>query len=155
MIVIRRILWPTDFSEASRRALPVVNCLANLFSASVDVLHALSPASALASMAGPSAVAITDVVEKEISDQITVKATTPTGSAAHEIVRFAEANDIDLIVIATHGETGFSRLVFGSVAEKVVRHAGYPVLTGRQHRSTRNTRRPHSTLELVIGRVLC
>jgi nucleotide-binding universal stress UspA family protein len=144
MIAIRKILWPTDFSEASRRALPAVNGLAGLFSATVDVLHVLAPASALASMAGPGAVATTeylasleerarstidDIVEKEISNQITAKATTLTGSAAHEIVRFAEDNEIDLIVLASHGETGLSRLVFGSVAEKVVRHAGCPVLT--------------------------
>lgn len=144
MIAFRKILWPTDFSEASRRALPVVNDLAGLFSATVDVLHVLAPASALASMAGPGAVATTeysksleeraratinDIVEREISNQISATATTLTGSAAHEIVRFAEASDIDLIVIATHGETGLSRLVFGSVAERVVRHAGCPVLT--------------------------
>jgi nucleotide-binding universal stress UspA family protein len=144
MIAFRKILWPTDFSEASRRALPVVNGLAGLFSATVDVLHVLSPASALASMAGPGAVATTeyskslekrarltirDIVEREISNQITAKATTLNGSAAHEIVRFAEANNIDLIVIATHGETGLSRLLFGSVAERVVRHATCPVLT--------------------------
>jgi nucleotide-binding universal stress UspA family protein len=144
MIAFRKMLWPTDFSEASRRALPVVNGLANLFSATVDVLHVLSPSSALATMAGPGAVATTeysksleerarltirDIVEREISNQITAKATTLTGSAAHEIVRFAEANNIDLIVIATHGETGLSRLLFGSVAERVVRCATCPVLT--------------------------
>jgi nucleotide-binding universal stress UspA family protein len=49
--------------------------------------------------------------------------------AAHEIVRLANEHAVDLIVIATHGETGWRRLVFGSVAEKVVRLAECPVLT--------------------------
>jgi nucleotide-binding universal stress UspA family protein len=144
MISFQRILWPTDFSEASRSALPAVNGLASQFSATVDVLHVLSPAPSLASMTGHGAVATTEylksleerarstikeVAGKEISSDVVTKTTTLMGSPAHEIVNFAEVNDIDLIVIATHGETGLSRLVFGSVAEKVVRHAPCPVLT--------------------------
>jgi universal stress protein A len=52
-----------------------------------------------------------------------------TGRAAEEILRIAAAEHMDLIVIASHGESGWRRLVFGSVAEKVVRHAPCPVLT--------------------------
>jgi len=52
-----------------------------------------------------------------------------TGEAAPEILRIAAAEHVDLIVIASHGETGWHRLVFGSVAEKVVQHAPCPVLT--------------------------
>jgi nucleotide-binding universal stress UspA family protein len=144
MISIRRILWPTDFSQLSRRALPVVNEMASRFSAAVDVLHVLSTPPTLVSMTGQGAVAATeyltaldqkaklsvkDIVAREISDEVTASATTRRGSPAHEIVRFAEEDDVDLIIIATHGETGFSRLVFGSVAEKVVRLAPCPVLT--------------------------
>jgi len=51
------------------------------------------------------------------------------GNAADEIVRTAGEEEIDLIVIATHGRTGLDRLIFGSVAEKVVRLAPCPVLT--------------------------
>jgi len=47
---------------------------------------------------------------------------------AEAIVDYAEQNDIDLIVMTTHGRSGLSRLVFGSVAESVVRHAPCPVL---------------------------
>jgi nucleotide-binding universal stress UspA family protein len=52
-----------------------------------------------------------------------------TGEAAPEILRMAQKEQVDLIVIATHGLTGWRRLVFGSVAEKVVRQASCPVLT--------------------------
>jgi nucleotide-binding universal stress UspA family protein len=54
------------------------------------------------------------------------------GSAAEEIVLIAKIEHIDLIVISTHGSTGLERMVFGSVAEKVVRLAECPVLTVRQ-----------------------
>ncbi|HUV14514.1 MAG TPA: universal stress protein, partial [Acidobacteriota bacterium] len=53
------------------------------------------------------------------------------GDPAKEIVRIAEEESVDLIVIATHGLTGWQHLVFGSVAEKVVRTAKCPVLTVR------------------------
>jgi len=52
-----------------------------------------------------------------------------TGEAAPEILRIAQQEHADLIVIASHGLTGWRRLVFGSVAEKVVRQANCPVLT--------------------------
>jgi nucleotide-binding universal stress UspA family protein len=54
------------------------------------------------------------------------------GNAAEEILRAADENKIDLIVIATAGLTGWERAVFGSVAEKVVRRARCPVLTIRR-----------------------
>ena len=54
------------------------------------------------------------------------------GNPAEEIVAMAESLDVDLIVMSTHGRTGLSRFLLGSVAEKVVRHAPCPVLTVRQ-----------------------
>ncbi len=63
----------------------------------------------------------------------TVRTIIGHGDAATEIVRIAEKEHADLIVISTHGMTGFRHLVFGSVAEKVVRLAKCPVLTTRAH----------------------
>jgi nucleotide-binding universal stress UspA family protein len=60
------------------------------------------------------------------------------GAAANAIVDFAVKEHVDLIVIATHGETGLQRFIFGSVAEKVVRLATCPVLTIRPHGNTTN-----------------
>ena len=53
------------------------------------------------------------------------------GTPYEEISRFAEANKIDLVVIGTHGRKGLDRMLFGSTAEQVVRHAPCPVLTVR------------------------
>ena len=50
------------------------------------------------------------------------------GDAAAEIVRVAAEREVDLIVISSHGRTGLGRMIFGSTAEAVVRHAGCPVL---------------------------
>ena len=50
------------------------------------------------------------------------------GEAASEIVRVAKERDVDLIVISSHGRTGLGRILFGSTAESVVRHASCPVL---------------------------
>ena len=55
-----------------------------------------------------------------------------TGDPAHAIVRFAKDEDIDMIVMGTHGRTGLRRLLMGSVAEAIVRRAGCPVLTYKQ-----------------------
>lgn len=70
--------------------------------------------------------------EELVSKNVKVRTQVGHGSAAEEIVLIAKADHADLIVISTHGSTGFERLVFGSVAEKVVRLAECPVLTVRQ-----------------------
>jgi nucleotide-binding universal stress UspA family protein len=72
---------------------------------------------------------IEKVETEDLSDVAEVNSKLVFGSAAQEIARYAQENDIDLIVIATHGETGLTRLVTGSVAERVVRLAPCPVLS--------------------------
>jgi universal stress protein A len=67
-----------------------------------------------------------------VSKNVKVRTQVGHGSAAEEIVLIAKTEGADLIVISTHGSTGFERWVFGSVAEKVVRLAECPVLTVRQ-----------------------
>jgi len=67
-----------------------------------------------------------------VSKKVKVRSMVGHGAAAEEIVTIAKAENVDLIVISTHGSTGLERFVFGSVAEKVVRLAECPVLTVRQ-----------------------
>jgi nucleotide-binding universal stress UspA family protein len=74
---------------------------------------------------------VADLVEHRLGDQVLVRADVAVGEAAREIVRTAEKEQADLIVISTRGRTGWGRLVFGSVAEKVVRTAHCPTLTVR------------------------
>jgi universal stress protein A len=73
-------------------------------------------------------------VTQKVSPEVRTLATVVTGDPAPEIVRLAEQEVVDLIVIATHGQSGWRHFVFGSVAEKVVRLAPCPVLTIRAPR---------------------
>jgi nucleotide-binding universal stress UspA family protein len=142
MLPFRRILWPTDFSDASYQALQAANELASHFKGELILLHVVHPIAVVPSpdpgqFNGPAyqrAVeahalkTLQDIAKKMVSDHIKVRPGVLMGSAANIIVDSAAKEQADLIVISTHGETGLQRFVFGSVAEKVVRLAGCPVL---------------------------
>ncbi len=144
MLPIKRILWPTDFSEPSYEALKTAQELAEHFSAELFVLHVITPVPAVSSPDGPagfdvsvyqeqlkesSKESLKKIVRSKISKKIKSHSRIVMGRAPDEIVKISKEENIDLIVIATHGETGWRHLVFGSVAEKVVRSAESPVLT--------------------------
>jgi nucleotide-binding universal stress UspA family protein len=80
-------------------------------------------------LAASSEKALKDLMEQKIPKEVSAHSVLASGDPAREIIREAEDQSIDLIVIATHGLTGWGRLLFGSVAEKVVRLAPCPVLT--------------------------
>ena len=73
--------------------------------------------------------ALQDEVESSFTDQVEVRWQILEGSPPHAIVDFARDHHVDLIVLCTHGESGLARLIFGSVAEKVMRLAPCAVLT--------------------------
>ncbi|MBW2003791.1 MAG: universal stress protein [Deltaproteobacteria bacterium] len=64
---------------------------------------------------------------KKIGNKITYKTVTKSGREDNEILKFAKKENVDLIVIGTHGRTGIEHVFFGSVAEKVLRHSPFPV----------------------------
>jgi universal stress protein A len=149
MLPFKRILCPTDFSEPACRAIRVAGELAEAFSAELILLHVVGAIPALdtpTGMVGFDVSAyqkeLTDSAEKSLQERldkhipegVTARALVVHGEAAHEIVRTANEEDVDLIVVSTHGATGWRERIFGSVTEKVVRHAECPVLT--VHRST-------------------
>lgn len=70
-----------------------------------------------------------DYVQKNTPQEVNTRIMIVDGTASGAIVQTAEEEDVDLIVIATHGWTGWRRFVFGSVTEKVVRLSSIPVLT--------------------------
>jgi universal stress protein A len=139
---IARILCPTDFSQGSHVALEVAAAIAQRFDASVDVLHVWTPPTIVAFDAAivPSPEDLTALTESlQLSlDAAIAKLPLPRervdkhlvqGSDWREIIEVAERLRSDLIVVGTHGRTGVSHLLLGSVAEKVVRTAKRPVLT--------------------------
>ena len=140
MLCLKKILYPTDFSEASYEALKVANELAAYHSAELYIVHAISPLFAAGSPTGISPIAemekaaqtsLQEVIKERIPKELHIRQVITIGGAADEIIRIAEQERVDLIVIGTHGQTGWRHAVFGSVAEKVVRLASCPVLSIR------------------------
>jgi len=144
MLPFKRILCPTDFSEPSYEALKVAQELALHFSAALDVIHVVSLVPVSPGLAGPVAFDVTayqeelklssekalnDLIKERLSPELKVRPILQQGNAANQIVRTADEQQADLIVIATHGKTGWRRFISGSVTEKTVRLANCPVLT--------------------------
>jgi nucleotide-binding universal stress UspA family protein len=156
MLPPKLILSPIDFSDPSHEALNTAADLASQFGAELLLVHVVPMLPRL-----PSPATIFNEGEyeqelhkdavarlKELTSKLTekgLKVRSETGTAndvGMEIIRIAEHNNVDLIVIATHGMTGWHRLAFGSVAEKVVRLVTCPVLLLRAEAAAKSA---HST----------
>lgn len=132
-----RIVFPTDFSTVSDAALAHAVALAKDRDAELVILHVEEPPTAYGGgemyygMPEPD----TEAIQKMLSEIVPPGGTVPyrhrlvTGNPADEIVRVADEEGAELIVMATHGRTGLMRLLMGSVAEAVVRNAKCPVLS--------------------------
>ena len=146
MLPIQRILCPTDFSEPSFAALEVAAELARVFGAEIVVVHVLTPipvAEIPALHAGFNVDryqevlgeslrrALDELIATRLGGTATVRGVLVVGHPAAEIVRVGHEEGADLIVLSTHGRSGVGHLLFGSVAERVVRSARCPVLTIR------------------------
>jgi nucleotide-binding universal stress UspA family protein len=151
MLTVNKILCPTDFSEPSYNALSEANKLAKQLSAEIILVHVLSPAQALPSTSGLAASvpaggggAVGYIMQKIEGDalkslEMTMKERIPSelksksillqGNPAEEITKYAEEKDVNVIVMGTHGFTGWRHLLIGSVTERVVRISSCPVLT--------------------------
>jgi nucleotide-binding universal stress UspA family protein len=141
---IHSILLPTDFSECANYALGYAASLARTFGASIICVHVIEPmvpAVGYSGMTEPLPIAdIADQLENSAERELPklgsreefaglqVEEVIAHGEAAAEIVRVAKDRNVDLIVISSHGRTGLGRILFGSTAEAVVRHASCPVL---------------------------
>jgi nucleotide-binding universal stress UspA family protein len=144
MTQLKRILVPTDFSDHSEHAAAYALELAKRYEA--DEIHCVHvsdiPADLMATsayyMTGPSEQFVEQVrAESRKSLEafaqknfpgVPVQAVFLEGRPFAEIVRYASENQVDLIVISTHGRSGLKHALFGSVAEKVIRKAPCPVL---------------------------
>lgn len=138
------ILVPTDFSQASVLALEAAALLAEQNEAKVTLVHIYNPQGvAFGGDPGDGKSVPKDVETRinaelrrlvedrfgNVKDRKTVLIVSE--SPAKGIVAYAEKEDVDMIVMTTHGRTGLKRMMIGSVAERVVRHAPCPVLTLR------------------------
>ena len=119
---VDEILLATDFSDVADHATRVARGYAERLGARVHLFHVLS--------AGDYDVTrLLARTRDTLGDRVPVVIASAPGAPAEAIVRYAAANKISLVVVGTHGRTGFSRALLGSVAERVVRTAPCPVLT--------------------------
>ena len=126
MTPVREILIATDFSDEGEGALRVAIDYARRFAARLHLFHVLSPGEVEVTrlLADAAALAQPDV---------SVVVATTGGDPADEILRYAGRHPIDLIVVGTHGRSGISRVLLGSVADRVLRGATCPVLAVPAH----------------------
>jgi CPA2 family monovalent cation:H+ antiporter-2 len=145
MLEVRRILCPVDFSDASRHAFDHAIAIADWYGSRITALHVFSPtmlpdqSTVLAGL--PTLLPLTDDDRRAVEARLRQWVESPGGARttdilleegynpAVHILERAVSLAADLIVMGTHGRSGFDRAVLGSVAEKVLRKASCPMLT--------------------------
>lgn len=149
MLPIKNILCPTDFSEPSYEALKVADELAAHFGAVIHIITVVplvpiveapigvesasfNIASYQQELEGQANKSLKNVVEQKVGKDTKVSTTVLIGNAAAEVMRYATEKNMDIIVIATHGLSGWRRFISGSTTEQIVRQAACPVLTIRK-----------------------
>jgi nucleotide-binding universal stress UspA family protein len=144
MISLKKVLCPIDHSDCSKEALKYAVSLAMKDEAKLLLLHVIDMRSfseGLDAMSKPLPdeetleqlrVKLLDCIPEEIRDDMDVEAIVTQGIPFAEIISVAKEKEIDMIVIGSHGRTGISHMMLGSVSEKVIRKAPCPVLTVRQ-----------------------
>ncbi len=144
MISLNKILCPIDHSDCSKEALKYAVTFAMRDEAKLLLLHVIDIRSFNEGLDAMSTqipneetieqlrVKLLDCIPEEIRDDMDVEAIVTQGIPFAEIISTAKEKEIDMIVIGSHGRTGISHMMLGSVSEKVVRKAPCPVLTVRQ-----------------------
>lgn len=135
----KRILCPVQFDNNSRAALAIGKEIAQQNSGKLFVLYSVSPHTDPTRVGGPAMAAHDEKVAEQEMAQLKKEALADVehetiiaiGNPAEEIIKSEHEYGVDLVVMATHGRSGISHLILGSVAEQVVRESVCAVLTIR------------------------
>ncbi len=144
MSSVKKIVCALDLADHSKQVAEYAVMMAKLFNASIIAVYAAPtmtqytgfhvPPSTIDDFVGEIVTgansAMAEFVEANFAG-LDVKSEVVVGYAAEEIIALTEREEADLIVMGTHGRTGIDRILFGSVAEKVVKNSSVPVLTIR------------------------
>ena len=151
---LKTILLTTDFSENAQASVPYAVELARKFGGSIRLVYVFEESNLAVGMPGEGAIVYDWInaarIERKVrlialaeefakAERLDVAPIFLEGTAATEILNAAKTNQADCIVIATHGRTGLSHFVSGSVAERVVRLSPCPVLTIRPEKMKQRT----------------
>ncbi|HYM77374.1 MAG TPA: universal stress protein [Candidatus Dormibacteraeota bacterium] len=139
---VKNVLFATDFSATSEAALPYATAICRRFGSTLHTVHVISDASLLMMTGGVDYVSMGTIYEdaqdeaREKLDQLSAgfegmphRNYIRHGQVWKNLAGIIEENEVDLIVVGTHGRTGLGRLLLGSVAEDILRHSSCPVLT--------------------------
>jgi nucleotide-binding universal stress UspA family protein len=137
MLTIKTILHPTDFSPASDNAFRMAAALAHDYGARLIALHVADPPVIVfgEGVVPPEPAKHREAIQYRLDEMqahaphVAVERELAEGNPVAEILRVAEEHACDVIVMGTHGRKGLGRLLLGSVAEQVLRHAQCTVLT--------------------------
>lgn len=146
MLPIKKICCPTDFSEPSREALKAACEMATHFGAEMVLVHVVTPIPVIPVHDDPTSFnlpmyekemeqsaekALKKIQQEQVPQNIQSRVLVTQGDPATRIVNLVEEENMDMIIIATHGFTGWRKFMFGSVTEKVIRLSSCPVLSIR------------------------
>jgi len=139
------VVFPTDFSDLSLKALPLARRMAAVLDAELHCVYAVEEPHIYATLdMGPVAIPTAEELaasaesrlQSFVADQVKgldkpVHASVLTGRPAEEIANYASKVNADMIVMTTHGHSGVKHVILGSTTEAVLRHATCPVLSVR------------------------
>ncbi len=141
-LAVKNVLFATDFSPTSEAALPYAVAICRRFGSTLHTVHVLSDASLMVMTGGVDYVSMGTIYEdaqaeakdrldrlSERSEGISHRNYVRHGQVWKSLVSIIHENEVDLVVVGTHGRTGLGKLLLGSVAEDILRHSPCPVLT--------------------------
>lgn len=141
-LAVKNVLFATDFSATSEAALPYAVAICRRFGSTLHTVHVLSDASLMMMTGGVDYVSMGTIYEdaqaeaKDRLDQLSGRTEgiphrnyVRHGQVWKSLVSIIHENEVDLVVVGTHGRTGLGKLLLGSVAEDILRHSPCPVLT--------------------------
>ena len=142
MIEIKKILFPCDLTENSSKILPYVLSISEKYNSKVYLIHVVQDLRKWGQLYVPhpsadlfqkealegAEKAVNKICEKQLQSCPNFKRILVSGDIVAEILNTIEAEEIDLLIMGTHGRKGFEHTIFGSVAEKVLKQSPIPVL---------------------------
>jgi nucleotide-binding universal stress UspA family protein len=146
VIKLRKLLVPTDFSDSARHAFNYGLSFAGEYKAELVLLHVVENltvgyasdlfpvpmAEVFQEISGYAKTELTKLAEEARARGVSVSELVVQGKPSAEIIRHAAENEVDMIVLGTHGKGMLDQALFGSTTERVVRRAPCPVLTVRK-----------------------
>lgn len=142
MLKIKRILFPVDFTENSSKMLPYLLSMSEKYNSTVYLLHVVQDLNRWGKLYVPhpsmdefqkialdsSRKTMEKICEEQLQRCPNFQKRVVSGDAADEILKIIDSEKIDLVVMGTHGRKGLEHVIFGSVAENVVKKSPVPVL---------------------------